>query len=871
MLVTACPAEGPGAPTDLRCEYWVNPLGIDVPRPRLSWRVNDPRRRAVQSAYRIIVATGAEEVWDSGKVESDQSVHVPYAGRPLRSGCRYRWKVRTWDAAGTPSPWSQEAWWETGLLSPGEWQARWITIADAPGAGKPPAGSAPAPGRRALRFRREFRLPGRCVRARAYVSGLGVYELAINGRRVGDDIFCPGWTNYARRVQYQTYDVTDLLKAGDNAVGAEVGSGWWNGMDGRGARKPRLVLQLAIECAGGRRVTVVTDGSWKARPAPILYDAFYHGETCDARLAAPGWDAPGFDDRAWRPVVVLKDKVDRLIAQQAPPIRVSVELAAKEVSRPGEGVYVFDFGQNASGRCRLKVAGAKPGTKVRIRHAEVLKPDGSIYTANYRSARATDTYVCRGGGQEAWEPRFTYRGFRYAELTGYPGEPPKDALVFRVFHSAVDRTGRFRCSSDLINRIHENVNWGLISNLHSVPTDCPQRDERLGWTGDAQVIAPTACWNRDMSLLLAKWMRDVIHHGGGGEVKGDGPGWADAAVVVPWTLYLFYGDRRIVQESYAKMAAFVDARTRRAKGGLYERKGYGDWIAVDRRTPKEFIGSAYYYHSVKLLARMAAAVGRDDDARRYAALAEQIARAFQRKYFDPEANRYPPGTQTCFVLPLHFGLVPPDRRAAVAENLVREIAARDHHPSTGFLGTAYLLPVLAAAGRHETACRLAGQKTYPSWGYMVRTGATTIWELWNSDRAGPGMNSRNHFALGAIGRWFFESLGGIRPDPQRPGFQHAIIRPAPAGELTWAQAEHVSMYGPIRSAWKLADGRLTLEVTVPANATATVHVPAGGPEAVTEGGRPAGRAEGVTFLKAAKGAAIYRVGAGTYRFVSSVP
>ena len=1039
-ILVACAASlraagGPEAPANLRCEYRVDPIGIDVRAPRLSWWVRDARRGARQAAYQVLVATspanlrrGRAAAWDSGRVASEKSVHVVYAGKPLRSGRRYWWKVRTWDRGGSPSPWSQPAFWETGLLSPSDWQARWITIVhpesvekelplagarwiwhggarrdnaricvrkafDVPSraavakatawmtcdnaftlylngrkvggsndweiartyqvagllrdgrnilavearnddgpcgllgklrietrsgkvtdlpsgagwrtsekaqgnwkageAGDSPwakavvvaaygdepwhyvTGAATPPTRRALCFRKEFRLAGRVARARAYVSGLGIYELRLNGKRVGKDVFAPGWTYYDRRVQYQTYDVTELVKPGANAIGAMVGSGWWNGMHGRGREKPRLICQLVVELADGKVVRIVTDATWKAHVSPALEDSFYHGETYDARLEQAGWDAPGFREASWRPVEVLDEKPGRLVAQQAPTMQVTAELPAVEVAEPTKGAFVYDFGQNASGRCRLTVRRARPGARITLRHAEVLKgplaqhagsSDGTIYTANYRSARATDVYLCKGEPVEVWEPRFTYRGFRYAELTGYPGRPPKDALVHRVLHSAAPAAGTFACSSEVLTRFWRNVTWTQRSNLHSVPTDCPQRDERFGWTGDAQLFAATSCWNMDMAAFYTKWLGDMISGGNrGGVVQGWGPAWVDATTILPWTMYRFYGDRRILRECYPRMVALVEGRRKRSRDHIYVEQAFGDWIAVVK-SPTEPICSAYHYHSVKLLGQMAAALGRADDARKYADLAAKIAAAFDATYRSKAHNTYPGGTQASMVLPLRFGLVPKEHRQAVLANLVADIRRRGGHLSTGTVASAYLLPVLTDAGEHEAAYRLASRTTRPSWGYMVRAGATTVWELWNSDAAGPLMNSRNHFALGAVGQWYFEALAGISPDIRQPGFQHVVIRPRPAGDLTWARAEYPSMYGVIRSAWRIEGGRFTLDLTIPANATATVYVPTREPAAVVEGGRPAAKARGVMPLRAEPHAAVFQVGAGTYRF-----
>ncbi len=1021
----------PGAPENLRAEYQANPLGLEAAAPRFSWEVSDLRRGAVQTAYQIIVSHDGKRLWSSGKVESDQSIQVAYAGPSLESAQRYVWRVRTWDRHGVVSPYSAPAFWEMGLLKPDDWTASWIEVPErrtekhevplgswiwcpesanggeyafflktfrprdgkklvkalvkvtaddefrlningrlatrnknwrtltfenvtdhlGPGSNLIAVQTRDIGGDRGFLFgmkvtyedgtvdtllsddtwlssakagagwerpgydassweqaaiiaeygaepwglvedrepprseclRKEFDVSsGEVLSARAYVSGLGLYELRMNGQRVGGDTLTPGWTHFPTRVQYQTYDVTDLVRQGHNAVGAVLGSGWWGSRmagDWRDSR-PRLICQIDIAYAGGRTQRILTDGTWTAHPSPILENSLYHGEIYDARLEQAGWDLPGFDDSAWSRVTPFAGDSGRLVAQACPPIRVTKQLEAGAVTEPSPGVYVFDFGQNHAGRCRLSVAGPR-GTHVRIRHAEILNPDGTIYTENYRSARVTDTYILKGDGLEVYEPCFTYRGFRYAEVTGYPGVPARDALVSQVLHSSVAPAGSFTCSDTLINQIQHNTIWGQLSNLHSVPTDCPQRDERLGWTGDAQIFAPTACWNMDMARFFTKWMRDITDsQDPDGTVKNinptliskpASPGWGDAITVIPWTVYTFYGDTRVIEESYEGMKGWVEYMRRAAVDGvLYEREGYSDWVAVVP-SPRKPIGAAYYYYSTKLLARMARAVGRDDDAREYDDLAGRIAGAFNKAYLGEDDN-YPQATQTANILPLHFGIVPPAHRAGVVANLVKDISERDFHLSTGFLGTPYLLGTLSENGAHDVAWRVACQRTYPSWGYMVDNGATTIWERWNGNRideVGAGMNSFNHFAFGAVGQWFYEALAGINPDPESPGFKHFIVRPRPAEGLSSASATFKSMHGLIESAWTLDGAVFVLDLLIPANTSATVCIPTGKPDSVLEGEQAASEAYGVAYLDYCQGFAVFDVGAGSYHFQAS--
>jgi len=743
---------------------------------------------------------------------------------------------------------------------------------------------------RSVYVRNEFTAKKDIRRARAYVTGLGSYIMYINGQRVGNDIFTPGWTEYPTRIQYQTYDVTSRLQVGENAVGAVLGNMWWSG--GLGwmgsyyySEGPlRFLLQLVIDYQDGSREIIVTDPSWKTHDSPILDNHIYHGETYDARLELPGWNQPGFDGSNWEPVMVLEKDQARLVAQQSPPIQITQELAPQSITEPDSGVYVFDLGQNMVGWVRLQVAGPA-GTPVTLRFAEVLKTDGNIYVENLRGARATDIYILKGQGTEIWEPHFTYHGFRYVEITGYPGEPGKDALIGRVFHSTTPSSGTFACSNELLNQIQQNINWGLRGNLMSVPTDCPQRDERLGWMGDAQIFAPTACYNRNMARFFSKWMRDIIDcqeaDGAvydvnpaivvGGPAK---PGWGDAVVIIPWVVYQFYGDKRIIEENYDGMAAWVNFMQQRSPNHLYEQDGYGDWVAVEK-SPAKPIGAAYFYYSTQLLSKMAAIIGKTEDAEHYDALASDIVAAFNAKYLDQTTNEYEGATQTANLLPLAFGITPSDLKIVVGANIVKNVQAHDNHLTTGFLGTPYLLPILSQLGQHELAYQLAVEKTYPSWGYMVEKGATTIWELWNSDTEGPGMNSRNHFALGSVGEWYYGYLAGIRPDPDFPGFKQTIIAPQPVADLTWAEAALETVYGLVKCRWENALEKFLLDVDIPANTRALVHLPKfiDSLPTVLENGQFIMRAGeflktvgGIEFVGVENDVVILKVSAGSYHF-----
>lgn len=747
-------------------------------------------------------------------------------------------------------------------------------------------------------LRREFRVTKPLRRAVLYATALGLYEVRLNGRRIGNDFFTPGWTDYRRRVYYQTYDVTGQVRQGSNVLGAILADGWACGYVGLGGRdrygigRPRFLAQLRLTYADGSAQTVATDAAWKGAYGPIREADLLMGETYDARRAMPGWEAPGFDDSAWRSVTVHStpagrgehDAPDRsaplLQAHPGVPVRRTQELKPRAVTEPRPGVFIFDLGQNMVGWARLVVSGPV-GTTVRLRFGEVLNPDGTLYTANLRGARATDTYLLRGQGREVWEPRFTFHGFRYVEVTGYPGRPTPAAITGVVVHSDAPPVGTFRCSNALVNQLQQNIEWGQRGNFLEVPTDCPQRDERLGWTGDAQVFARTAGFQMDVARFFGKWIIDLVdaqrEDGAFTDVApfvaaGAGTaGWGDAGVIVPWTLYELYGDTRLLERHYDAFARWIAYLERNSSDLLRPARGYGDWVAVGSRTPTDVIATAYFAYSASLVAQIARALGRDADAHRYDDLFARVRAAFNRAYVAPD-GRIKGDTQTCYVLALHMDLLPPETRPAAVRHLVEDIERRGNRLSTGFLGTAYLLPVLSRFGHTDLAYRLLLQEEFPSWGYTVRRGATTIWERWDGITPegrfqDPGMNSFNHFAFGSVGEWLYRVVAGIDLDPKRPGFRHVVIRPQPGGGLTWVRATYRSIRGPIASSWRQEGGRFTLHVSLPANTTATVHVPAPSAQAVTEGGRPAHRAPGLRFLGMAGAAAVFHAGSGDYRFV----
>lgn len=771
----------------------------------------------------------------------------------------------------------------------------------------------------AVMFRKEFVLDQPPRRAIAYVTGLGLYELRINGRRVGQDLLTPEWTSYGKRVQYQIYDVTKLLQKGNNAAASLVGEGWYMGrlmgIPGNAyGNYARFLLQLEIEWPGGHTTTLVTDQSWSSSTrGPIRASGIYDGETFDAQLEPAGWDQPGFGlskanllSRSstvpgdWRGVRVVGAGPAKLVWQRNEPIRVTSQLTPISVAEPKPGVYVFDFGQNMVGWCRLKVKGA-PGTLVTLRHAEMVNEDGTIYTANLRGAPQVDRFTLKGGAEEILEPRFTYHGFRYVELTGLAERPNRDTLLGRVFHSAAPLAGGFECSNPEINRLMRNVLWTQRANLMSSPNDCPQRDERFGWMGDIQAFAQTAIFNMDMAAFFTKWLQDVRddqaddgrfpdyapHPGDRNGGFSGAPAWADAGVIVPWRVYQNYADSRLLAEHFDAARRWVDY-VHRLNPDLVWRQGrgndYNDWLNGDwvrqkgwpetgGSVPKEVFATAFFAHSAGLVAQVAGALGQNEEAIRYGKLAADIRRVFNEKFVRPD-GRIEGDTQAGYALALNFDLLPEEQRSQAARYLVENIGLYQNHLSTGIQSTHRAMLELTRYGHNDTAALLLTNRTFPSWGYMLENGATTIWERWDGYVKGrgfqdPGMNSFNHWAFGAVGEWVWRHLAGINPDEASPGFKHIVIRPRPCAGLTWVNASYDSIRGTIRTSWRLDHGKYRLQVRIPPNTTATVFVPTADPASVRIDGRPATQIRGVRAQVPTNPAvAQFEIASGTYEFAA---
>lgn len=889
----------------LLCEYRLNPLGIDTPRPRFSWRISTPRRGSYQKAYQILVARTLEalqsdtgDMWDSGKVEGRASTNIPYAGEPLQSRTRYYWKVRVWNEEGFPSSYSAPAWFETAFLAQEEWEKSvWIT---APVVLEKP--SAPM-------FRKEFFLEKKPIRARAYISGLGYCELRINGGKVGDHVLDPAWTDYTKRVLYTTYDVTSSLREGLNAIGVILGNGWFAYSQTMMHPLPQFILQLYITLENGVEKCITSGRDfWVTVNGPVLENSVYNGETYDARLEKPGWDMPGYrmDPSEWFPSIIAEPPGGIMVSQILEPIKVIKDIEPVDITSPKPGIHVFDFGQNFSGWARLTVWGPR-GTKVTMRFAELLYEDGTVNQENLRTARATDAYILRGEGVEIYEPRFTYHGFRYVQVEGFPGEPTRENVIGRVVRSSVEQVGNFRCSNKILNKIQQNAFWTEANNLHGIPTDCPQRDERLGWLNDMTVRAEAALYNFNLVLLYTKWMDDIkdTQDPITGAIADTAPfrrygrkpadPVAMSYLLVPWLLYVFYGDRRILEKHYEGLRQWIAYLEKsRDENGIVQYSYYGDWApplpeavpgsigasAVSATTPGTFVSTCLFYYGILLLTKIAKVLGKKEEEDEYVTLATRVKESINRIFFDRETKKYATGSQTCYALPLFLGIVPERDREDVLKNFVEEvIEKRKRHLATGNIGSKYVMDALTESGFADVAYVLATQTTYPSWGYMVIQGATTMWERWEYVTNGPQiqMASHCHPMNATVSAWFFKTLGGIIPDEKEPGFGCVIIKPYIPEDLDFVNCSLKTVKGLIRSSWRKTPDRLTVNVTIPWNVTAQVHIPADqrNLQAVTikesdciiwKKGHYVGNASGIRRGNAQRSSIVLEIGSGDYQF-----
>jgi alpha-L-rhamnosidase len=894
-------------PINLKTEYDTNPVGLDV-NPRFSWQIESKTRATKQTGYQVLVASsekllneGKGDLWAPPKVTSDQQLFIEYKGKPLVSRQRIYWKVKIWNEKAKNSPWSANAYAEMALLQRSDWSAQWIGLNGTQGKPAKP-----------VDFQKEFTLSKRATRIRVYATGLGMYHMVLNGRKVGTQLLTPGWTHYPKSLQYQTFEIDpETVSPGLNFISGSVGSGWWNAGLGweRNAwysQGPnRLFAQLEFTFYDGSIQTIATDNTWEMRPSATLESNLYDGEKHEGlKEYEKTWVKANIMDETPSPTelfmpdpatkkqlhsIAFSTKDLTLKAAPIAGIEVSEDRKPISITEPKRGVYVFDFGQNLVGTTQLNVKG-KPnkdvaGKKVELKFAELLDKKGLADQANLRKIRPTDTYYMKGYGLEEWTPKFTYHGFRYIEASGLPMKPTDSTLIAKVMHNKMERSGNFECSNTLLNKIYENTLWSQRGNTMSVPTDCPQRDERLGWMGDAQIFAPTAMYNYNTHSFFAKWQQDIaesqetdgsVHDVNPQMVIPDAakPGWGDAVVIMPYQMYKFYGDKGILAQHYNSMKAWVDYMNNHPstkKNGIYHYEsllndkpfyGYGDWVPAEA-SPTKPIGGAYQHYCNKLMEEIAGILAKPADQKYFKETAIAVATAYQKTYFNTDKKQYEGATQAANLIPYNLGITPADLKPIIAKNVIDNVVAKNNHLSTGFLATQMLLPTLSNNGAHELAYQVATQKTYPSWGYMVEKGATTIWELWNSDTEKPeGMNSRNHFAYGSVVEWYYAYLAGIQQDASSNGFKKIRIAPQPASDLTWVKASYQCAYGKIVSNWEKTGKTFKLSLEIPAGTTAEIQLPTFGNSKaiIKESGKP------TKPTKIGNENAIIAVGSGSYVF-----
>jgi alpha-L-rhamnosidase len=899
--VAAAAASPPGLNVaDLTCEYRGQPIDVDVDHPRLAWVLASDDRGAGQSAYEVLVASTPDglagdtgDLWDSGRVASTETLGVPYAGRPLAALQRCFWKVRVWDGAGRPSAWSEPASWDMGLPAPTDWTGRWIA--------DPATTATTAPAARPLPiFRRRVDLAKPVRRATVSICGLGQFELRVNGHKVGDDVLQPGWTDYAKTDLYVTYDVTDLLRPGENAVGVMLGGGMYDvGDTRRRYAKFRhhsgpltLVAQLNMTYADGTTEVVGTDPSWRVAPGPVTFADAYGGEDDDARLEPPGWDASGFDDAAWAPAAVVAGPGGRLrgSGRSAPPVRVDRVLDPVAVTRPVPDVTVYDLGQNCAVVPRITVQGPV-GSRVRITPGEALGKDGRVSQRSMGGGPVYFTYTLRGGdGDQTWSPRFAYIGSRYLQVDLTPattgGPLPTVASVQGEFvTTTAPAVGTFACSSELFNRTFALIRWAQRSNLVSVLTDCPHR-ERLGWLEQDHLNGPSLMDDFALPALFEKVagdMADAQRPDGlvpdiapeyvtfkGGFL--DSPEWGSAAVLVPWQAYQWYGDRQVLADHYDVMRRYVDHLATKAGADGVLNYGLGDWYdigpkppGVAQLTPVALTATAFYCHDLDVMSRVAAALGRADDAGRWAARREGAVAAFNGAFYHRDDHSYATGSQTSNAIPLVMGFAPQDDRGAILGHLVDDVRRHGNGLTSGDVGYRYLLRALADGGRSDVIFDMNSRSDRPGYGYQLAHGATALTEAWDARPS----SSLDHFMLGHLVEWFYGDLAGIAEEPDAVAFDRIRIRPTPVGDVTWAKATYDSARGRIASSWrKPAGGPFTLDVTIPPGTTATVYIPGAAADKVTEGGQAASAAPGVRPLRFESGCAVFGIASGTYSFAS---
>jgi alpha-L-rhamnosidase len=863
---------------DLKCEYAADPIGIDIQNPQLSWRIESEKRGILQTAYQVLVADSQTkldqdiaDVWNSGKIVSSKSAGILYKGKELESRKRYYWKVKVWDSNNKVSEWSNTAFFEMGLNKQEDWKGEWV-------------GFTGGWSGRALYFKKTFSIGKEVKQARMYISGVGYYVLELNGAKVGDRVLDPAFSDYTKRIYYSTYDVAKYLKK-DNVMVVTVGQGWYG--------IPKLRLQFEISYTDGTTETITSSDVRSVAAGPIIKSSVYDGEFYDARAENPELytnDAINIMNKVWSYAFVTEAPGGKMVSEKLEPIKEIDTLTPQKFSEPAKGVYVIDVGQNLAGWASLKVKGEK-GTQITLKFAETLYKDGTVNQENLRAAQATDTYILKGGGEEEkWEPSFTYHGFRYVQVEGFPYPLKPGDVQIKVVRSSVNKVGKFECSNDLLNRIHKMVASTESSNLYSIPTDCPQRDERMGWLNDLTVRIEQALYNFDLSRLYSKFIDDIQDtQDKDGTITDTAPFKFGARPADPVSAsylllalksYEFYGNMEIIRQHYSGLKAWVDYLNSRTENGVVNYSYYGDWCppvkygeagslygAISKTTPGNLMSTGYLYYCSKIISQMAKLLDKKSDEVFYKKLAENTAVAFNNKYWDEKSGGYGSNNQSCNAFALYLGLVSKDRIPRVVDNLVNDVKEHDYHLTTGNLCTKYLLETLTENGYPEVAYKIATQETYPGWGFMLANGATTLWERWELGTTN-AMNSHNHPMMGSVDSWFYKYILGIIPDINNPGFQKFTIHPYILNDLNFANGELNTVKGTIKSTWKKENGSLYLDITIPENSTAIVFVPAKNSKSITESNNDIVNSPEIKLLRTQSDCAVFQVGSGTYHFKS---
>jgi alpha-L-rhamnosidase len=901
FLFFACESTNTVKISEVKCQYAINPIGVDAQYPAFSWLVESKERGKNQKAFQILVSDNLKDLdrdegnfWDSGKVNSDQSNAVFYDGAPLKSTQTYFWKVRVWDELGQASNYSETAQFTTSILDSELWQADWI----GQGSGKDPAnkegyyeektvvdifGDSVKYNGNSLLLRNKYRFSKPIEKAIVNICGLGLYELSINGKKVGDKILNPAKTNYNKIVLYDTYDVSEFLNNKENVFGIVLGNGWYNPVPKwwswrmQWFGEKRAMLQMHVTLKDGTTQVFSTDTNWKMKEGPVRRSCIYEGETYDATKEMEGWDEPGFDDSAWANAKIVNPPKGKLTAQMMPAIQHIETLKPISITYPGDSLSLVDFGQNFSGWIRIKVKGER-GDSIVFKYAEDMK-DGMLDPTTNHRAVVIDTFISNGGKDEIYEPRFTYHGFQFTEISGLNYQLQAEYIEGIVVHSAVEPSGSFECSNEEINRIHTAILWSQRANLMGYPTDCPQREERLGWIGDAHVTAEEAIYNFDMNQFYTKWLKDIrINQDSNGDIPYIAPrpisngdpafSWSCGYHLITWYHYMYYGDKKILEENYRAMKKYVDYLSSLADAYIVPNDKYGDWVSPlegwERGTPAS-ISTGYYYYTTSIVAKAAEILGFTEDTKEYLSLSEKIKTAFNQRFYNEEKGQYEEGSQFSNSFALFLGVVPNNEKETVLNNLVNNIEEKhDIHLTTGILGTKYLMETLSQEGRSDVAWKLATQTTYPSWINMLE-GRNTLSEHWGEG----GMNSHNHVMMGSIDSWFYKTLAGIQVDEKAPGFKNMIIKPYMPADLSWVKASLKTVNGMVKSEWSKNGTNYNLKVEIPFGSDAVVYVLAGSNSQVMEGETLASEAENVTFLRMEGNYAVFQVASGEYNFDSS--